>query len=238
MKIILAIAASICLSIVSESANANYTGLQVERQRVTLQDGTLMNQFRVYAMCSDPDDYITAVSGSPTLGNIVIQSRNLNDSGAGSNFYNPPSGGVFAPSIAAITANPDVEHDTFVTIGISISEQAPLYDLTRGHILSFTGIGSVTEINSNNFGWFTPGRAEQGRAGFSGDADFALRVLIMQLTVSSTSNVRGTVALSGINHLPNPSAFTIAGQTFNSIPTPSGFVVAILGLTSRRRRRK
>jgi hypothetical protein len=221
---------------VHQTAHANYTGLQVERQRVTLQDGTLMNQFRVYAMFSDPNDSLTAVSGSPTLGNFMLQSRNSDDTAIGGVFYNPPGGGIRAPSAAAIAINPDVAYDTFVTIGVSIADQAPVGDQTS-YAANFAGIGSVAQINSNNFGWFS-GRQNQAKAGFLGDGDPLLRVLCMQLTVSSTSNVRGTVAISGVNNLPSPVAFTIAGQTFNSIPGPSSFVVALLGITRRSRRRR
>src|SRR4051794_10926165 len=123
MKIIFAIVACTCMFITPQPAHATYTNLQVERQRVMLQDGTLMNQFRVYATFNDPLDTITAVSGSPTLGNMVLQSRNNDDSAVGSTFYNAPGGGGTAPTLAGIANNPDVAHDTFVTIGISIAEQ-------------------------------------------------------------------------------------------------------------------
>jgi hypothetical protein len=219
-------------------APAVYLGLQVTLQQVALQNGTVMNQYRVYGSFSDPNDYLVAVAGSPTVGNIVLQSRNADDTGAGSMFYNPPGGIGTPPSLATIALNPDVEHDTFCTIGIIYADQAingPVH-LSPG----FTGIGSVTELNTNNAGWIAEGGlSEQGRAGWLGDGDPLLRVLIMQLTVSSTSNVRGTVAISGVNQLPQGGqSFTIANQTFNSIPAP-GIVPALAAFalaTSRRRR--
>jgi hypothetical protein len=226
------------LLIAAHSARANYTGLQVERQRVTLQDGTVMNQFRVYAMCTDPNDYIIACSGSPTLGNMVIQSRNADDTGAGSNFYNATGGSDLPPTAEAIALNPDVAHDTFASIGFLVAPPPipvpPKYGLSPG----FPGFNAVTQINSNNAGWFCV-VSYLNQASYAGDGDPLLRVLIMQLTVSSTSNVRGTCAISGINQSPSPPpAFTIAGQTFNSIPCPSALAVLASALLALPRRRK
>jgi hypothetical protein len=235
------IASAALPSFITPRASAVYLGLQVVKQQVMLQNGTVMNRFRVYANCSDPDDYLTAFGGSPTLGNLVLQSVNSDGSGVGSVFFNPPGGGPLAPTLAAIAQNPDVEHDTFATFGVTIADQAPPPGNQTGLSPGFGGFASVTQINTNNAGCFTPGPVEQGRAGFLGDGDPLLRVLLMQLTVSSTSQVRGTVAISGVNNIPlaGGQAFTVPNQTFNSIPAPASglaLMLGIVGCTARRRR--
>src|SRR5262249_17906569 len=152
-----------------------------------------------------PNDYITAILGSPSLGNMVVQSMNSDGSGPGSNFYNSPGGGATAPSLATIGVNPDAAHDTFLTIGVGIADQGSATgggspDGTMLAPSSFNGLGDVNQLDSNIAGWFTPGPFEQGRAGYLGDGDALLRVLIMQLTVSSTSSVRGTVNVDGVKN--------------------------------------
>ena len=224
--------------------HASYLGLSVTVTPQTVA-GTLRNVYRVYANFSDPNDYLTVVFGSPTLGNMVIQSRNLTDTGPGSNFVNIVGGGATAPSLSAIAANPDVAFDTFVTIGVPVSDlgsgPAPSQDLTSLSPGFGAGIGNVSTYDNGNGGWFTPGPVDQGRAGYLGDGDSLLRVLMMQLTVSSTSCVRGTVNLSGVNNTPlgGGQSFTIGGQTFVCIPTPGTLaLLAFAGFAGRGRRRK
>ena len=225
--------------LISVTAHASYTGLQVTLQHIMLQNGTPLNVYRVYAAYSNPNDYLTAVAGSPTIGNLVIQSRDSTGSSPGSTFYNdPPGGGITAPLAYYVALDPDLQWDTFVTIGVSIADQAPGGDQTKVSP-GFHGIGDVTELNNNNVGWFT-NPTEQGRAGFLGDGDPLLRVLCMQLTVSSTSSVRGTVSISGINDIPlaGGQGFLTNGQTFNSIPLPGALpLVGLAALLIRGRRR-
>jgi MYXO-CTERM domain-containing protein len=226
--------------IMTGSASANYVSLQTTSQAQVV-GGINRTVWRVYALCTDPNDYITAVSGSPTLGNLVVQSRNLLDTAAGSNFVNVAGGGATAPSQYAIdTSGADVRWDSFVTIGVSIKDQAPGGNDQTGLSPGFSGIGNgINQINTDNAGWFTPGPQEQGRAGFLGDGDPLLRVLIMQLTVSSTSIVKGTVAISGQNNNGlTPVSFTVAGQTFGPVPAPGALaLLGMAGLVGSRRRR-
>jgi hypothetical protein len=195
------------------NAAAVYTGLQMTSQQHVF-GGQLVNIFRVYAGFNDPNDYLTAVSGSPTLGPLVILSRNANDTGSGSNFINDEFGSDL----------------TFPAIGsAAIGTSFPLPEFIVGNSFMVT-----------NGGWFTPGPVEEGRAGYTGDGDPLLRVLMMQLTVSSTSNVRGTVAISGMNNNPlaGGQSFTVIGQTFNSIPAPGALpLVGFAALITARRRR-
>src|SRR2546427_13057879 len=83
-------------------ADAAYVGLQTTLQTQFIA-GVPHNVFRVYAVCTDPNDFIQFVGGSPTLGNMIILSRNLTDTGPGSNFVNVLGGGPTAPSAYAIS---------------------------------------------------------------------------------------------------------------------------------------
>jgi uncharacterized protein (TIGR03382 family) len=228
--------------IMTGSANASYQGLSIVSSQQVVQ-GVMRNTYRIYALCSDPNDFITAVSGSPTLGNLVIESRNAGDTGAGSAFFNHIVGGLTSPSVALIMAYPPVAFDTFVTIGVAIADQGSGPGDQTGLSPDFgllTGNLAGPSISTNNAGWFTAGPVPQGMAGYLGDGDPLLRVLIAQLTVSSTSHVRGTVAISGVNNNPlaGGQSFTVSGQTFNSIPAPGAIaLLGLAGLVGSRRRR-
>jgi hypothetical protein len=223
--------------IATSSASANYTGLQVTSASAT--GGRIA--YRVWAVFTDPNDYLTAISGSPTAGNMNIQVRNLTDSGVGSNFFNPLGGGATAPTPSAISQNPQVLDDTFVTIGVARSQDAPGGLDGTGLSPGFGGFGNINSINTDNAGWFTAGPVEQGRAGYTGDGDNLLRVLCMQLTVSSTSAVKGTIVVSGVNaNGLAPASFTVGGQTFAGgfVPGPGALaILGLAGLVGTRRRR-
>ena len=166
-----------------------------------------MNVYHVFATFTDPDDYLAAVFGSPTLGPLVVGSSN------GGPFYE----------------NDGAPGDTFFTIGLPI--------FTPPDVPGFI-VGSLYTDPSG--GLFTPGPIEQGRAGYIGDGDPLLRVLIFQLTCSSTSSVRGTVNISGINNLPfaGGQAFTVSGQTFGTVPAPGAMPLAGFALWRGARRRQ
>jgi hypothetical protein len=226
--------AGACAPLIAPSpAHANFIGLSLSSQFAT--GGRIA--YRVYALFSNPNDYLTGVSGSPTLGNLIILSRNLTNTGPGSNFFNPPGGGATAPSQTAINSSAEIADDTFVTIGVSISNQAPGGVDQTGLSPGFTGIGTVNQINTNNAGWFTPGPVEQGRAGFTGDGDQLLRVLMMQLTVTSTSQVFVDAAISGFNNTPNGLvSFTVPHAGFIPEPAMVAVMFGWLFLPGRRRR--
>lgn len=223
-------------AIVSSGAHATYTGLSLSLYSTVNAGGGLKDVYRVYAVFTNPDDYLTGVYGSATVGPLVIKSLNTGGVAPGGNFYNP--GGV-PGNRAPSTPDGSVEWGTFVTIGVSLASQGSgptstpdLTSLTPG----FPNFINGSSLTSTNMGWFTPGYEEQGRAGYAGDGDAPLRVLIMQLTVNHLDNVAGTVAVSWRD--TDGSYHTETGQTWIMAPSPAG--VAILGIaaaTSRRRRR-
>jgi hypothetical protein len=224
--------------VMSSESLAVYTGLSVELHSSVIAGGVPRDVYRVYANFDNPDDHLVWVAGSTLNGPLTIQSRNSDDSGPGTNFFNPGLGaGQVAPS------SPGSPHywGTYVTIGISNALQG---DLQKGSPVDHTTISpgfpnfiAGNELVNSNLAWFTVGPQEQGSAGYLADEDFQLRVQIMQLSVNAGENVRGTVALGtvpdGYDEYQN---FTV--QTFNSIPAPGTLALLALGAGIRRRRRR
>jgi hypothetical protein len=207
--------------------------------------------YRVYANFDDPLDNLNTVYGSPTVGAMRIQSRNLTDTGLGSSFFNPVTShgnaptpqdvhtSLFGSSIPPIT---NAAWDTFYTIGVGAGQYgtgpngADETASSPGFPANWPNSNPYSESNG---GWLTAGPTEQGNAGWLGDGDPQLRVLIMQLTVSSTSGVRGTVNLAGIFHngLAGGTGYVIAQQTFNAIPAPPSLALIALPVMFSRFRR-
>jgi hypothetical protein len=239
--------------IMTTSASASYQGLSVVSSlgaplgRIT---------YRVYANFSDANDYLTVVNGSPTGSTMTIQSTLLNGTGVGSAFFNPVTShgtapnavevfGGTDPSTNPILPVPNAAFDTFFTIGVGAGQSGTgaggANDTGQSPTMPNNFI-TGTSISLNNDGWFTAGPVEQGRAGWLGDGDAQLRVLMMQLTVSSTSGVAGTVNIAGVNNtgLAGGTSFVLSNQTFTSFVVPGPGAMALLGIAglvgSRRRR--
>jgi hypothetical protein len=237
--------------ILSSNASAGFTGLSVVSS-LGAPEGRIT--YRVYADFSDPEDYLVIVFGN-SASHMQIQSRNSDDSGVGGNFYNPANTNLAPTALQVfggvddqtnpIAPVPYAAFETFCTIGVADSGQAvdgdDLASLAPNSPVWLPFI-TGTSLDSDAAGWFG-GPYEQGRAGYLGDGDPLLRVLIMQLTVTSTSNVRGTISVGGVNNTPlaGGSSFLYSGQTFNSVPAPGTLALlglaGMIGLVGSRRRR-
>ena len=237
--------------IASHETNADYMGIGTRIHTHVNVDGAWRTVHRIYAVFSDPNDYLTAGAGSDQLGALSIQSRDALDTGPGSNFYNP-GGSTIAGQVAPSSPSSPNYWGTYVTIGISDLTQAPT---VNGSPVDSTSLspGFPTFINGNqitnsNMAWFTPGPAEQGRAGtglydyfFNGVFGFTQGwgVQLMQLTVNLGDHVKGTLAV-GVSLAEGPEGGqVIPNQTFgNWIPAPSAFGAFVLaGMFGPRRRR-
>jgi hypothetical protein len=220
-------------------ADAAYHGLTVHNAGNHLVNGINRTSYRVYAVFSDPGDFLTSVAGSPTLGNMVIQSCNASGTGPGGNFVNPVGGSATAPTFYAVGTQ--LEWDTFVTIGLASVPYGSIDE--TGLSPGFNGIGNTASFSSNNVGWFTAGPKPQGMAGNGLNLGGGLwGVLMMQLTVNAGNYVRGTVAVGGVHNTGQTGGTpfqTNADQTFWCIPTPGAlalFALAGLGGVKSRRR--
>lgn len=225
----------------SLTADASYQGLALRLHTVAPINGINRSVWRVYAMFSDPGDFLCSVAGSPTLGNLVVQTVNSIGVAPGGNFVNPVGGGATAPTFNELGTQ--TEWDTFVTIGLASVPDGG--NDNTGLSPGFSGIGNVSSVNTNNAGWFVPGPMPQGMAGngvpniiFPG----SWGVLIMQLTVNAGNHTRGTVAIGGVNNnlLAGATTFqTMADQTWNTFPAPASLsLLALAGVARRTRRRR
>jgi hypothetical protein len=244
----IALSTATALLVAASESSATYQNLSVELHTTVNIDGVNRDIWRVYANFDDPLDQLTAVAGTTDLGTMTIQSRNFDDSDFGSVFYNVGASNQ-PPTQADIDLNPNRQWDTFATIGLSVADQGPF-----GDQMFFTpGFPSIsgTQFSTNNGAWLAtptfdedsnPGTPEiinpQTQAGFQGDNDSPLRILIAQLTTNAGGNVRGTVALQVRNGGIAP-ADLYPGQVFNSVPAPAAIVLlGMPGLAAARRRRR
>lgn len=238
------------LCLVPTSARADYNGLSVELHTTVTIDGTARSVWRVYANFTNEADRLDALYGSSSLGALTLQSLDVNGTGPGSSFYNLPLGGDTAPGLKQISFNPNVMWDTFVTIGVSIKEQAPYGDQT----LLSPGFPPLIGANytTTAAGWFiTPtfdhdGNPEtkpilnpQAEAGFLNDGDLLPRVLLAQLTVNAGDHVAGTanIVVFESDGQGGGASSILAQQTFTSVPAPAALaLLALAGVRARRRR--
>jgi hypothetical protein len=223
-------------------AQASFGGLSVN---LVMGDPSGRRTYIVYANFNNPNDYLTSVSGSPASP-MIIQSRNSNDTGTGGLFFNPVTSHGTAPTSAEIFGGmtpktspippiPLAKWDTFFTIGVGAGQSGTgPFGTDQTWQQGMESFISGTSFSSTNASWFTDGPAEQGRAGWLGDSDAQLRVMILQLTVSSTSTVRGTLNIAGLS---GGQVFAVSGATFG-VPTPGALgLLGLCSLMGSRRRR-
>jgi hypothetical protein len=197
----------------SAGASAAYTGVTSTCMMETLSDGSMIAVARIYANFNNPGDRLLSITGAtytPTFG-----------SGP---FYQNAFGGATEPNPALIVVFPDLQWDTFVTIG-SLTLGTPSTALEPGSSMtgtSFTG------------GYFIDGDAPQGLAGAAG------KVLLAQLTIESPVGLDGVMgsmtvawkAAGGLGATFSEASFTAC------VPAPGALaLLGLAGLASRRRRR-
>lgn len=218
----------------SGEARGSYAGVSASLYTTVNVGGGMKDVYRIYANFTDPNDRLIMVFAlSPITPPITIQSMNATLTGPGGNFFNPGgAGGNTAP------AAPDgvIEWGTFATIGVSLASQgsggSPMDETTLS--ASFPNFIEGNSLTIANVSWKVPGTSEQGRAGYLGDGDPALRVMMMQLTVNQGDLPVGSVNVSVQN--ANGQSFGLSGQTW-TIPAPGGLALLGLGAMSRKPRR-
>jgi hypothetical protein len=241
--------AALCWS--SREAAGAYTGLSVEHYTTVSIGGSDRDVYRVYAnFTTATERVIVGGFGSPSVGPMLIESRNRTDSGAGSAFFNAAGANNTAPYQELIDSNPDAEWDSFCTVGVAIADQAEYGDFTM-LTPGFPPIAG-TSVSSSNAGWSvfpvidhdndpsTPTiNAPQTISGYAGDGDPLLRIMVLQLTVNTGDNIRGTMNLMLATGLEPGTLYVVEGQTFNSVPGPgAAAVVAVFAWRGPRRRRQ
>jgi MYXO-CTERM domain-containing protein len=229
------------------SADAAYLGVGLQLETVVTLSGVARTVYRVYAVFDDPQDYLIGVGGDAT-NPLEIKSLNAIGTALGGNFYNPAIGGNTAPGADLVMKVPNVQFDTFATIGLAIDDGTDQTMTSEG----FPTFISGNQLLSQNMSWFTNGPNEQGRAGGANgvtgffhdpfDGSYVgMGVLLAQLTVNAGQNVYGKINVSGIS---DGEVFTETGVEFTSLltltpPAPGALaLLAMAGLCGRARRRE
>ena len=247
-------AAAFSLAASTASSLADYTGLAVELHTTVQIDGQPFSVFRVYANFDNPGDRLVAGFGSPNYGPSIIQTRNADDTDFGDPLYNSPFNGITAPNQELINLNPRNQWDTYVTLGVNIADQSPYGDMTF-LTPGFVGL-SGNNFSMANAAWYTFPTFDhdnnastpdipppQSVAGWDGDGDSALRVMLLQLTVPQGNNVRGLLNIDIFPPLGGGGGQVVQHepfQSFNSYTIPGPTALGLLGLAAlcaRRRRR-
>jgi uncharacterized protein (TIGR03382 family) len=243
----LAIMVGLCATLGTRvSTQAAYTGLSVTSVNTTVTytgepSPTPVTIHKVWANFTNPLDALFVWGGGGGLGPSTINNFNTAGSGPGSGFLNDVSGGALPPvSNAAVSGR-----DSFFTINVTLLQQIPAGTSQALLTIPGTPLGlSGTTINLSNGGGVTaspeppPPPNNIALAGFPGDGDTQLRILLMQLAVVQGEHVQGSIGVT-----INPGALagattTMQGQTFASIPAPGALpMLALSGFALRRRRR-
>ena len=238
--------------VVSANANAAYNGLVVTSANATVAldplDPTVLTPVsihKVWASFTNAADALFVWGGGGGLGTGVINNLNATGTGQGTGFLNNSVGGDLPPNTSAGISN----SDTYFTIGVTLQNQIPAGQsislltipgtpggLTGNQIALSPQGGGVTTTPTTGAGAPNP----ISLAGFTGDGDTALRVLIMQLVVPIGQHVGGQVGVTiNLGSLAGATT-TITGNTFSSIIVPAPGALALLGvaglLGARRRR--
>jgi uncharacterized protein (TIGR03382 family) len=196
---------------------------------VTLTDGSMWDVYRVYAYVDNPADSIEAISGNAANPIIIT--------GSGAFYQNKALGpNNIEPNPALFPAFPDLEWDTFVTIGRAALDLAAGPTMTQG-VFPPDGPGFMGDtLMITNGAWFrTPGNA----ATIAGDD---LRVLIGQFSVPAGSNTAGDGSgLEGVVRVAgrfDGESNQFLNQTFQ-LPAPGALaLLGLAGLAGGRRRRR
>ncbi|MHC5004430.1 MAG: hypothetical protein ACYTJ0_15050 [Planctomycetota bacterium] len=219
--------------LLSTAADAAYVGLGNHQSvdgtapfaAVTLTDGTSWHVWRIYAYVDNPADSIEAISGNAANPIIVT--------GSGAFYQNKALGpNNVEPNPALFPAFPDLQWDTFVTIGRAELDLAAGATMTQG-VFPPDGPGFMGDtLMVTNGAWFrTPGNP----ATVAG-AD--LKVLIAQLTVPAgegVSAVEGVVRVAGRF---DGEADQFLNQTFQTPAPGPWMLLGLAGLSQRRHRRR
>jgi len=146
-----------------------------------------LTTYRVYITCSDPEDRVTAVSGSGGNSTFI---------GAGSNFYQAPNGGLLVTELdsALFATDASVALDSWLTVGLD----QPTSPTGDADIVATSGLWSTLfELGESLFvggvsgdGWSISESSSHALAGTD------LRVLIGQFT--SATPIEGSLNVTVI----------------------------------------
>jgi hypothetical protein len=162
----------------NQVGQASFQGISVSQHSQVTINNIPRTVYRVYAYFSSPTDSLTGWGANTSTSPIHIYTGPC----TGNAFY---QGGAFgsnhAPSEDSIATTPNVQWDTFATIGVNIAEQGVPIDQTL-FSSPFPDFINGNDLTAANAMVYVLGTPPQARADFAGDGDPQLRVLMMQLT--------------------------------------------------------
>jgi MYXO-CTERM domain-containing protein len=248
----LSVIAGVCAALGAvNNTNAAYVGLSTTSANATVAldplDPTTLTPVtihRVWATFTNAADALFVWGGGGGLGTGVINNINATGSGPGSGFLNNTVGGDLPPNTSAAVSN----SDTFFTIGVTLQNQIPAGQAISLLVIPGTpgGLtGNTINLSPQGGGVTTTPTTGAGApnpiatAGFTGDGDTALRVLLMQLVVNQGENVSGTIGITiNLGGLAGATS-TIQNQMFGPLPPSPGALPALaLGALFVGRRRR
>jgi hypothetical protein len=199
------------------AASGAFTGLSAEFAGTTSVPGPGFLAIRIFANFNDPNDRLLSVTGA-----------NYAPCG-GASFYQHPFGSATEPNPALIAAFPDLQWDSFVTIGLTQfgDPGTPLTALEPGS--SFTTTSFIG-------GYFTDGDSPQGVAGADG------KVMLAQLTIENptvTSGVMGSMTIAWKAAGGTGATFSDAAfESLACVPSPGMLAALALAAAYGRSRRR
>jgi hypothetical protein len=169
-------------------ARADFVGVTYQQHTIVNTPAGMRKVYRMYALFTNPGDRLVLWGSAPNTPATTIRAIACSTM-SGTNFYNPPNGST-APVQELIDALPHSQWDSFVTIGVSIADQGSGIKPFGPDVTSLSAgfppfVPGHTWTSNNAAVYVQAGGAgtEQALAGYAGDGDPELRVLMAQLTV-------------------------------------------------------
>ena len=205
MKHVFALLAFVLMS----SGLAQVTEISIEVHAQHGSDSSLsgFTTYRVYVECENASDELSAIYGDATSAWTIASSEG---------FFQSPQGEGFGWNVneESFTSNPELEFDSWLTIGVSNQNEVagqPNSVGMGGALYAFEA-GDDLVVNSENGGSiFTLYGDENARAGDD------LRVLICQLTAPSTAEVSGVINVQLFVGGDQGNALQYEGISFSSL---------------------
>lgn len=224
---------------VAGSASAAFMGLVtelVEGEELAgwVEDGydaSMYDTYRVYAQFDGAGIDVTAVGDAANDG-MTFTTNSLDSEGSlgGAGFFNSSFGSDLPPNPNFIEVAPDLQWDTFITIGENPAQGSGGVPVTAGAPGFSEQVGGLTgDFTLEDTGWFVSAFPDFASSGEDG------RVLIAQFTVNEGEHVCGeNWRISSVTDGVLSDDFA---DFYGCIPAPGALaLIGLAGVATRRRR--